>query len=121
MAEHPVPLYDRTAGESKFGLGRIPIGIADLVAVWFQLRFARKPMLFFGLAGVALFTLGFLVGLTALILRFGFGYGFRPMLDLVMVLVISGVSLFGFGFVAEILAGMREEVRDLRRRIDKNK
>jgi predicted transporter len=73
-------------------------------------------MLFFGMAGAALFLLGFLVGVFALVLRYGYGYGFRPLLDLIMVLVISGVSLFGFGFVGELVAQQREEVRELVRR-----
>jgi hypothetical protein len=30
-------------------------------------------------------------------------------------MVISGIALFGFGFVGEMVAGMREEVRDLAR------
>jgi len=51
----------------------------------------------------------------ALIQRFVFGAGFRPLLDLIMVLVISGVALFGFGFVGEMVAGLREEVRALGR------
>jgi hypothetical protein len=34
-----------------------------------------------------------------------------------MVLVISGVVLFGFGFVGEMVAGMREEVRALEREL----
>jgi hypothetical protein len=34
-----------------------------------------------------------------------------------MVLVISGVVLFGFGFVGEMLAGMREELRALEREL----
>jgi glycosyltransferase involved in cell wall biosynthesis len=112
----PVPLYPRKAGTSKFGWGRIPVGVLDLLSVWFQLRFGRKPMLFFGMAGAALFLLGFLVGVFALVLRYGYGYGFRPLLDLIMVLVISGVSLFGFGFVGELVAQQREEVRELVRR-----
>jgi hypothetical protein len=36
-----------------------------------------------------------------------------------MVLVISGVVLFGFGFVGEMLAGMREEVRALEREVER--
>jgi glycosyltransferase involved in cell wall biosynthesis len=112
----PVPLYPRKAGTSKFGWGRIPVGVLDLLSVWFQLRFGRKPMLFFGMAGAALFLLGFLVGVFALVLRYGYGYGFRPLLDLIMVLVISGVSLFGFGFVGELVAQQREELRELVRR-----
>jgi glycosyltransferase involved in cell wall biosynthesis len=119
VAERPVTLLPRAAGRSKFGLGRIPVGALDLLSVWFQLRFGRKPLLFFGVAGGLLFLLGFLVGLAALIVRFGFGVGFRPLLDLVMVLVISGIALFGFGFVGEMVAGLREEVHGLARAVER--
>ncbi len=119
VTERPVTLHPRRAGHSKFGLGRIPVGVVDLVSVWFQLRFGRKPLLFFGLSGGVLFALGFLVGVGALILRFGYGVGFRPLLDLVMVLVIAGIALFGFGFVGELLAGAREELRALNRSVER--
>lgn len=115
LAERPVPLHPRRAGQSKFGFGRIPVGVLDLLTVWFQLRFGRKPMLFFGASGAVLFGLGFLVGVFALIQRFVFGVGFRPVLDLIMVLTISGVALFGFGFVGEMVAGLREELRGVER------
>jgi len=36
-----------------------------------------------------------------------------------MVLVISGIALFGFGFVGELVAGMREEVESLQRTVDR--
>ena len=119
VTERPVTLLARRAGRSKFGLGRIPVGALDLLSVWFQLRFGRKPLLFFGVFGGLLFLLGFLVGLAALIIRFGFGVGFRPLLDLVMVLVISGIALFGFGFVGEMVAGLREEVHGLSRAVER--
>jgi hypothetical protein len=119
IAERPVTLSPRRAGRSKFGIGRIPVGALDLLSVWFQLKFGRKPLLFFGISGSILFILGFLVGIVAIILRVGFGYGFRPLLDLVMVLVVSGIALFGFGFVGEMLAGTREELRSVGRAVDK--
>ncbi len=119
IAERPVTLSPRRAGKSKFGIGRIPVGLLDLLSVWFQLKFGRKPLLFFGISGSILFVLGFLVGIGAIILRVGFGYGFRPLLDLVMVLVVSGIALFGFGFVGEMLAGTREELRSVGRAVDK--
>jgi glycosyltransferase involved in cell wall biosynthesis len=116
LTSTPVPLYPRNAGVSKFGWGRIPGGVLDLLSVWFQLRFGRKPMLFFGIAGAVLFFLGFVTGVVALVMRYGYGYGFRPLLDLIMVLVICGVALFGFGFVGELVAQQREEIRELARR-----
>ena len=120
LAERPVPLHPRRAGKSKFGIGRIPVGVLDLLSVWFQLRFGRKPMLFFGVSGAILFLLGFVTGGVALWLRFGPAHtGFRPLLDLIMVLVISGIALFGFGFVGELLAGMREELRALEREVQR--
>ena len=119
VEERPVTLHQRRAGRSKFGLGRIPVGVVDLLSVWFQLRFGRKPMLFFGVSGGVLFGLGILVGLLALVLRFGFGVGFRPLLNLVMLLVISGIVLFGIGFLGELLAATREELLGLSRSIDR--
>lgn len=114
----PVPLHPRHAGVSKFGWSRIPVGVLDLLSVWFQLRFGRKPMLFFGVAGAILFAVGFLAGVVALVLRFGYGIGFRPLLNLVETMVITGTVLFAGGFVGEMVAGVREDVRELRRRRD---
>jgi glycosyltransferase involved in cell wall biosynthesis len=116
LTSRPVPLHPRRAGLSKFNWRRIPVGALDLLSVWFQLRFGRKPMLFFGVAGAGLFLLGILSGVVALVLRFGFGMGFRPLLNLVEMIVISGIVLFGFGFLGEMVAGLREELRESVRR-----
>ncbi|HEX2248760.1 MAG TPA: glycosyltransferase family 2 protein [Gemmatimonadales bacterium] len=113
----PVPLYPRRAGTSKFNWRRIPVGMFDLISVWFQLRFGRKPMLFFGVGGAVLFMIGLLAGVVALVLRYGYGIGFRPLLNLVETMVISGIVLFGFGFLGEMIAGIREETRDLAREL----
>lgn len=121
LTSRPVPLYPRRAGKSKFNWRRIPVGVLDLLSVWFQLRFGRKPMLFFGVAGAALFLIGFLSGLVALVLRFGYGIGFRPLLNLVETMVITGIALFGFGFLGEMIAGQREEVRENLRRLERQR
>jgi len=119
LAERAVPLHPRRAGKSKFGIGRIPVGVLDLLSVWFQLKFGRKPMLFFGVSGAVLCLLGILVGAYALVERYVYGVGFRPLLDLIMVLVLSGLILFGFGFVGELVAGMRDELKALERNVDR--
>lgn len=113
----PVPLYPRTAGVSKFTWRRIPVGVLDLLSVWFQLRFGRKPMLFFGIGGAFLFLLGSIIGVIAVILRFTQRADVALMVNLVMTMVITGVMLFGFGLVGELVAGLREEQRELARRL----
>lgn len=113
----PVPLYPRRAGVSKFTWKRIPVGVLDLLSVWFQLRFGRKPLLFFGVIGAVLFSIGFLAGVVGLVLRYGYGIGFRPLLNLVETMVISGIALFGFGFVGEMVAGLREDMQDNAREV----
>jgi glycosyltransferase involved in cell wall biosynthesis len=118
LTERPVTLHPRLHGRSKFGIGRIPVGILDLMSVWFQLRFGRKPLLFFGVPGGILVFLGLLVGLGAIGLRIA-GIGLRPLLSLTLILVISGIALFGFGFIGELLAGQREELRSLSRAVER--
>jgi glycosyltransferase involved in cell wall biosynthesis len=117
VAQRAIPLYPRRAGKSKFGIGRIPVGVLDLLSVWFQLRFGRKPMLFFGVSGAVLILVGFLVGVYALIERYALHQGNRAFLYLVLLLVLAGLILFGFGFVGEMVASMREEVRALAREV----
>ncbi|MCG8468092.1 MAG: glycosyltransferase [Gemmatimonadetes bacterium] len=116
IGEIDIDLYPRRHGEPKYsGSGRIVIGMLDLVSVWFQLVFRRKPMLFFGVTGLGLLAAGGLTGIAALVARFGFGVGFRPLLTLVLLLVVSGMLLFVLGFLAEMIAGLRDEVERLKK------
>jgi glycosyltransferase involved in cell wall biosynthesis len=117
VTEIPVPLYPRNAGVSKFGIGRIPIGVLDMLSVWFELRFGRKPLLLFGMTGFALFLLGVLAGIVALAVRVFWGIGFRPLLNLVEICVITGSVFLVGGLVGEMIAGQRAELRELRRMI----
>ncbi|MYI07531.1 MAG: glycosyltransferase, partial [Gemmatimonadetes bacterium] len=95
VTEIDIELHPRRAGEPKYsGKGRVVGGVLDLAAVWFQLRFSRKPMVAFGLPGLLLTALGILTGLVALYLRFAMNQGFRPLLYLVVLLVTVGVLCF---------------------------
>jgi len=114
VGEIDVELYPRRKGDPKYGKKRrLFVGVLDLLAVWFLLLFSRKPMLLFGFTGLALIGLAILVGSAAITMRL-LGHGFRPMLNLVVLLGVVGISLFGFCFVAELVATMRAEVEDLR-------
>ena len=121
VTEIPIPLYPRNAGKSKFGIGRIPVGVMDMLSVWFELRFGRKPLLFFGMLGAALFAIGVLTGLIAIGIRIFAGVGFRPMLNLIETCVIVGSVLFVGGFIGEMVAVQRAELREIRRELDERR
>ena len=112
--EVKIPLYPRHSGASKYsGFWRIPVGLLDLLAVKSQLTLLRKPLLFFGIPGLVLLVLGTLTGLVAIYLRIVDNFGFRPLLYLVILLMVMGVSFFILGFVSEGLAAIREELSDV--------
>jgi glycosyltransferase involved in cell wall biosynthesis len=118
VSEVPVPLYPRNAGQSKFGLGRIPVGVLDMLAVWFELRFARKPLLLFGMLGAALFVIGVVVGIIAILWRVIGGVGFRPLINLVETCLTVGSVFFATGLIGELIAAQRAELSQLRARLE---
>ena len=118
VTEVPVPLYPRHAGKSKFGIGRIPVGVIDMVAVWFELSFAKKPLLLFGMLGAALFTIGVVAGIVALIWLAATGEGIRAVWTVIQTSLILGSVFFSTGFIGELVAAQRAETRELRARIE---
>lgn len=114
VSEIPVPLYPRNAGKSKFGLSRIPIGVLDMLAVWFELRFGRKPLLAFGILGGAMFAIAGIIGLLLLTTR----AGTRPYWTMIQSALTLGSVFFATGILGEQIAALRAEQRELRRRLD---
>ncbi|HET7553548.1 MAG TPA: glycosyltransferase family 2 protein [Gemmatimonadaceae bacterium] len=117
VSEIPVPLYPRHAGRSKFGIGRIPVGVLDMLSVWFELRFAKKPLLLFGLLGFALLAVGALAFLVALARLWISGVGVRWVWMIIQTCLILGSIFFVGGLVGEMIASQRSELRELRRRL----
>ena len=118
VTEIPVPLYPRHSGKSKFGIGRIPVGVLDMLSVWFELRFGGKPLLAFGMVGLALFAIGVIAGLFALGRLWILGVGTRPVWTIIQTCLIVGSVFFATGLIGEQIAVQRAEVRELRRRIE---
>jgi glycosyltransferase involved in cell wall biosynthesis len=119
VTEIPVPLYPRHAGKSKFATWRrIPIGVLDMLAVWFELRFGKKPLLLFGMLGATLFGVGTVAGLVALGILIGTGVGVRWAWTLIQTCLVLGSIFFATGILGEQVAGQRAEIREVRRRLD---
>ena len=119
VTEIPVQLYPRHAGKSKFATWRrIPVGVLDMLAVWFELRFGKKPLLLFGMLGATLFGVGTLAGLVALGILIGTGIGVRWAWTLIQTCLVLGSIFFATGLLGEQIAGQRAEMREVRRRLD---
>jgi len=118
ISEVKVKLRSRLYGESKYrGKGRVVIGVMDLLSVKMQISLLKKPLLFFGTIGIVLIILGFITGVYGIIQRFVFLHGYRPILYLVILLVVSGLVLFTVGFITEAITSLAEKIRRLEREI----
>jgi len=114
IAEIPVTLRPRLHGEPKYsGIGRVFIGLTDLVAVWLAERIFRKPMLIFGSFGFVTLGLGVLLGLAILLLRLIWGWGYPPLQTILIILVSLGGLSLTLGFLAEAIANLRDRMEFL--------
>lgn len=104
IAEIPVRHHPRQFGKSKYGLDRTFRVVMDLITVFFMRKFLTRPMHVFGSMGVLSIFLGTVIGLYLTTLKLSFGESInRPLLILVVVLILTGVQLFCFGLLAELL------------------
>jgi len=118
VSEIKVTLRDRKFGESKYtGKGRVVIGVMDLLSVKMQISLLRKPFLFFGSLGTILIVLGVIAGIYGIIQRFVYHHGYRPILYLVILSIVSGLVLFTVGFITEAVTALDENVKRLEREI----
>lgn len=114
VTEIPVPLYPRHSGKSKFGISRIPVGVLDMLSVWFELRFGQKPLLLFGMLGFALVALSVVASAVLLLAH----AGVRSIWVLIETVLILGSILFATGILGEQIAGQRAQLREIRRQLD---
>jgi glycosyltransferase involved in cell wall biosynthesis len=121
ITEIDITLHPRRHGVAKYsGRSRILVGLLDLLSVWFFLFFARKPMMLFGISGLIMAAAGVIVGLITIVLRVTLWVspiGYRPFLYLVILLEVLGFVLFGFGFIAELVAQQYAELDSLQREV----
>ena len=105
ITEIPVNHYARKFGSSKYGLGRTFRVVMDLMTVYFMKRFLTKPMHVFGSLGMisTLSGIGLGIYLTLVKILAGQDIGDRPLLILAVVLFLTGIQLFSFGLLAELL------------------
>ncbi|MEH1947847.1 MAG: glycosyltransferase family 2 protein [Nostoc sp.] len=105
ITEIPVRHHARRFGRSKYGIWRTFRVLMDLLTILFMKKFLTRPMHVFGLLGLISMFSGTAIGiyLTFLKLALGEMIGNRPLLILAVLLLLTGVQLFCFGLLAELL------------------
>ncbi|HYX17024.1 MAG TPA: glycosyltransferase family 2 protein [Nostoc sp.] len=105
ITEVPVRHHARRFGRSKYGIWRTFRVLMDLLTILFMKKFLTRPMHVFGLLGLMSMVSGTAIGiyLTFVKLALGEMIGNRPLLILAVLLLVTGVQLFCFGLLAELL------------------
>jgi glycosyltransferase involved in cell wall biosynthesis len=105
IVEQPVNHRPRSYGRSNYGLSRTIRVILDLLTVKFLISYSTRPLQIFGLLGLAMGLLGAVICAYVAYMRlFGFQSADRPILQLGILLVFTGVQLLTMGLLAEMLA-----------------
>lgn len=122
IAEVPVEHRKRRYGHTKYGAARFLSGLLDFFAVLFITRYFRRPMHFFGMAGLLSFMAGFSISLWVTFDRLVNNryLSNRPILFLGILLLILGVQLFSTGLLGEMLSTSSKESEPLSIRRTRN-
>lgn len=112
VTELPVNHRERKHGKTKYGFTRLPKGLLDLTFLVFWNRFSTRPLHFLGGFGLVFSASGILLGLYRILMYFIYGVRLSanlPSLILAVGLVLFGVLLIMFGFLAEMITKIYHE------------
>jgi hypothetical protein len=117
IGEKVVQHQARKFGITKFGLNRFLNGPLDLMTVAFMGKFGKKPMHFFGVLGMLMFFIGFIIFAYLGIDKLFIDNTARLIADrteffVALASMIIGVQFFLAGFVAELI-GRNSSTRNL--------
>ena len=104
IAEITVHHNKREFGKSKYGFERYTRGLLDSISSVFLLKYYDKPMYFFGKWGIISLLIGvILCGYLTVEWLLGDYIGTRPLLQLGILCIITGIQLFSIGFIGNLI------------------
>jgi dolichol-phosphate mannosyltransferase len=104
VKESPAILTSRKKGKSKFKFRKT--AISHLVFSVFE-----KPVIIFGFVGLLTLAIGFLIGMYIVYLRLlGDLTPGRPLITFAILLILGGIQILSFGFIAIQIVSLRREI-----------
>jgi glycosyltransferase involved in cell wall biosynthesis len=104
VKEVPALLTGRKKGRSKFKFRKT--ALSHLIFSAFE-----KPMMIFGLIGFLTLGIGLLIGAYVVYLRFsGDLTPGRPLITFAILLILGGIQILSFGFIALQIVSLRKEI-----------
>lgn len=109
VREVPATLKGRKKGRSKFRFRGTAVS---------HLMFSilQKPMMIFGMIGIGLLVAGLITGGYIVYLRYAGNLNpIRPLMTIVILLLLGGIQLLSFGFIAILVGILRKEILKVQR------
>ena len=104
VKEIPATLTGRERGKSKFKFKKTALSHLAFSAF-------EKPMIIFGFIGLIILFIGFLIGVYVTYLRFvGELTAGRPLITFAILLILGGIQILSFGFIAIQIVSLRKEI-----------
>ena len=104
VRESPAILTSRKRGKSKFKFKKT--ATSHLIFSVFE-----KPMIIFGFIGLLTLAIGLFIGLYIAYLRFlGDLTPGRPLITFALLLILGGIQILSFGFIAIQIVSLRREI-----------
>jgi hypothetical protein len=108
VEEIPCAQHPRDAGLRVYSVGTYLRRMVDILGVLFLVRFAYKPLRFFGLLGGGLSTIGGVILIVVAVQRLlGQALANRPVLLLGLLLFTVGVQVIALGLVGELIVHLQ--------------
>lgn len=112
IGEKIVSHQSRLYGVSKFGIDRFVKGFLDLIILFFIIKYANRPMYFFGLLGILMFLISFVALFVIKIHNFILIWYYHekvclisdnPWFYIFLICIMLAIQLFIAAFISEII------------------
>lgn len=105
----------RKFGDSKYGSERYKHGFFDFLTILFLGKYMDRPLHFFGMVGFITILSGISAEFYVLYLKYFLQHSFQQHIAMIIfgsLLIITGVQLFTFGLVGEIIVNKNQKTKN---------